>query len=301
MGRTPIFSAIALVAALWMSGVAFAPAQAQAQRGDPLAVLNGQFGIVGLTPPPAEAAHLAKLMGDALAGLQPQRPGQVDVYLIAASLWGEPVFEREASTAAAILIPHLHAEGRAIVLSAGGQGQRLYPAATPENLSAAIGQVGALMDPSEDLAVIFLTSHGTPNGAIGFSETNRFAASMRPVHMRDLLRQANIRNRVVIVSACFSGAFIAPLMDDDTIVLAASASDRSSFGCRPQNEWTFFGDAYFNRAVRGGAGLIPAFDQAKRLIERWEREQNLSPPSNPQRYIGARAQALLQRVEQRAP
>lgn len=297
MGRMPVFRAIALMVTLLIAGAPLAGAQ---QRGDPLAVLNGQFGIVGLAPPPGEAAQLAKLMGSALAGLEPQRPGQVDVYLIAASLWGEPVFEREASQAEAILRQHFGAEGRTILLSAGGQGERRYPAATPENLSAAIGQVGALMDPSEDLAVIFLTSHGTPNGAIAFSEINRMTASMRPTHLRTLLQQANIRNRVVIVSACFSGAFIAPLMDDDTIVLTASASDRSSFGCRPQNEWTFFGDAYFNHAVREGAGLLPAFDQAKRLIERWEREQNLSPPSSPQRFIGPRAQALLQRTERAA-
>lgn len=288
----------ALIAAFWV--LMLTGADAQQQRADPLSVLNGQFGVVGLAPPPAEAAQLAKLMGAALDGLQPQRPGQVDVYLITASLWGEPVFEREASSAEAILRQHFNAEGRSIILSAGGQGPRRYPAATPDNISAAIGQVGALMDPNEDLAVIFLTSHGQPNGSIAFSETNRLLAAMRPVNMRDLLAQAHIRNRVVIVSACFAGAFIAPLMDDDTIVLTAAQSDRSSFGCRPQNEWTFFGDAYFNHAVRDGSALIPAFDQAKRLIERWEHEQNLTPPSNPQRFIGSRARALLERAEANA-
>jgi Peptidase C13 family len=274
-----------------------AGALAQPQRADPL---GGQFGAIGLAPPPAEAATLARLMGDALTNLQPQRPGQVDVYLIVASLWGEPVFEREASEAEAILRDHFNADGRSILLSAGGQGQRRYPAASPDNVSAAIGHVGATMDVNEDLAVIFITSHGQPNGAIAFSEPNRMSAAMRPVHFRDLLRQAGVRNRVVIVSACFSGAFIAPLMDDDTIVITAAQSDRSSFGCRPENDWTFFGDAYFNRAMRGGAALIPAFDQAKRQIERWEREQNLSPASNPQRFIGARAQALLERAENAA-
>lgn len=286
MGRLIAFAGLC-----WL--FAATTAVAQAQR-DPL---NGQFGAIGLAAPPAEAAHLAKLMGQALDGLQPQRPGQTDVYLIVASLWGEPVFEREATQAEQLLREHFHAEGRSILLSAGGQGQRNYPAATPDNLSAAIGQVGELMDPNEDLAVIFLTSHGQPNGAIAFSETNRMAASMRPAHMSALLDQAHIRNRVVIVSACFSGAFIAPLMNNDTIVLTASASDRSSFGCRPQNEWTFFGDAYFNHAVRSGAQLVPAFDQAKRLIERWEQDQHLSPPSNPQRFVGPRAQELLQRAE----
>ncbi len=284
-----------LIAALWM--LAAGESRAQPQQRDPF---NGQFGVLEIAPPPQEAAQLAKLMGDALANLAPQRPGQLDVYLIVASLWGEPVFEREASQAEEILRQHLGAEGRSIVLSAGGQGPRRYPAATPDNISAAIGQVGSLIDPSEDMVVFFMTSHGRPDGTIAFQESNRLTAGMRPAHMRTMLQQANIRNRVVIVSACFSGAFIAPLMDDDTIVLSAAASDRTSFGCAPQNEWTFFGDAYLNRAVRGGASLVDAFDQAKAQIERWERERNLSPPSNPQRFVGSRAAEMLRRAERAA-
>ncbi len=285
----------ALIAATWM--LAAPPASAQPQQRDPF---NGQFGVIELAPPPAEAARLAKLMGDALGGLAPQRPGELDVYLITASLWGDPVFEREATQAEDILRPHLGAQGRSIVLSAGGQGERRYPAATPDNIAAAIGQVGALIDPAEDLVVVFITSHGTPDGAVSIREHNRLGASMRPTHLRDMLALSGIRNRVVIVSACFSGAFIAPLMDDNTIVLTAAASDRSSFGCQPQRDWTFFGDAYFNRAVREGASLLDAFDGAKRQIERWEREQNLSPPSNPQRFVGGRAAELLRRAERAA-
>ncbi|MEZ6022844.1 MAG: C13 family peptidase [Hyphomonadaceae bacterium] len=285
-----------LIAALW-AGVAVAgPAGAQQQR-DPF---GGQFGVVEIAPPPPEAARLAKLMGDALDNLAPQRPGQTDAYLIVASLWGDPVFEREAAQAEEILRQHLGAEGRSIMLSAGGQGARNYPAATPENISAAIGQVGSLIDPEEDLVVLFVTSHGSPDGSIALRENNRLGAAMRPTHLRDMLVQANIRNRVVIVSACFSGAFIAPLMDERTIVLTAAAPDRSSFGCQPQREWTYFGDAYFNHAVRGGASLVTAFDQAKTLIERWEREQNLTPPSNPQRSVGTRAAELLRQVERAA-
>jgi hypothetical protein len=120
---------------------------------------------------------------------------------------------------------------------------------------------------------------------------------LRPANLRDLFTQAGIVNRVVIVSACFSGAFIAPLADDNTIVLTAAAPDRTSFGCQPEREWTFFGDAYFNHGVRGGASLLPAFDQAKVLITQWEREHNLTPPSNPQKWIGAHAAEMLRRAE----
>jgi hypothetical protein len=118
--------------------------------------------------------------------------------------------------------------------------------------------------------------------------------------LRDLLNAAGIRNRIVIVSACFSGAFIAPLMDDNTIILTAAQHDRSSFGCQPQRDWTFFGDALFSHNLRNGEPLLEAFDRAKVLIERWEREQRLTPASNPQRSVGARAAEMLRRAERAA-
>jgi hypothetical protein len=287
---------------VWIAAVAalaclIGPATAQQQPRDPF---NGRFGVVETAPAPAESARLATLMGEALAAVAPQRPGTLDVYVISAALWGDPVFEREARQSEEILRAHFRAEGRSITLSAGGEFERLYPAATPTNIAAAIGRVGATIDPNEDLVVLFLTSHGSPDGSVALRETGRLSGVMRPTHLRDMLAQAGIRNRVIIVSACFSGAFIAPLMDANTIVLTAAAPDRSSFGCQPQRDWTFFGDAYFNNALRGGASLVPAFDQAKALIERWEREQNLTPPSNPQRYVGPAAAEMVRRAEANA-
>lgn len=273
-----------------------APATAQQQR-DPF---NGQFGAFEIAPSPRDAAHLAKLMGDSLEALQPQRPGVQDVYLMSVSFWGDPVFEREAVQAEEILRSHLGAEGRSIILSAGGLPQRTYPAATPDNFAAAIGQIGATMDPNEDLFVLFITTHGQSDGVAAIREHNRLFAGLRPAHLSMMLTQANIPNRVVIVSACFSGAFIGPLMSDSTIVMAAAAPDRSSFGCQPQNNWTFFGDAYFNRSVREHGDMIGSFDRAKRLIAQWEREQNLSPPSNPQISVGDRAAAMLRAAERNA-
>lgn len=286
----------ALIAALFFAGASVTHAQGQVAR-DPF---NGKFGVMELAPPPAEAARLAMLMGEALARLEPQRPGQGDVYLVVASLWNDGVFEREAAQAEAILRAHLGAQGRSIVLSAGGQGERRYPAATPNNLAAALGRVGALIDAEEDLVVVFLTSHGLPDGSVALREANRLTATMRPAHLRDNLEQAGIRNRVVIVSACYSGAFIAPLADERSIVLTAAAPDRTSFGCEPDRDWTFFGDAYFNQSVRNGGSMLQAFDRAKEMIAGWERDRRLSPPSNPQRFVGARAAALLAEAERAA-
>lgn len=285
------------LSALLFGMAAAGPAAAQPQA-DPF---NGQLGAFELAFPPREATRQVKLLGDALDAVEPQRPGRLDVYVLVAAFWGDPVFEREATQAEAILREHFNAEGRTIVLSAGtGAAERRYPAATPNNLNAALGRIGQVIDADEDLVVVFLTSHGAPDGAMGLRENNRLSAWLRPANLRDALAGAGVQNRVVIVSSCFSGAFIAPLMDERTIVLTAAAPDRSSFGCQPERDWTFFGDALFNHNVRTGEPLLRSFDQAKALIQQWERERSLSPPSNPQRYVGARAEQMLTQAEREA-
>lgn len=243
-----VWGAVATALAL-VVGPAGAQQQPVPGQRDPF---NGQLGTIEVVRPPAEAANLARLMGDALESLQPQRPGQLDVYVISAGLWGDAVFENEASQAGEILSDQFGAEGRSIVLSAGGLPQRAYPAGTPANLSASIGQIGSLIDPNEDMVVVFLTSHGSPDGSVAIRENNRLNSAIRATHLRDMLNAANIRNRIVIVSACYSGAWVAPFADDNTIVLTAAQFDRTSFGCQPQRDWTFFGDALFARGLRDG-------------------------------------------------
>ena len=65
-----------------------------------------------------------------------------------------------------------------------------------------------------------------------------------------MLDDAGIRNRVIVVSSCYSGTFVDALRDDDTLVMTASAKDRNSFGCSNEADFTYFGKAYFDEALR---------------------------------------------------
>ncbi|MBL8551376.1 MAG: hypothetical protein JNJ73_15435 [Hyphomonadaceae bacterium] len=286
-----------LAAALLLTAAPMGSAQQAQQQRDPL---NGQFGAIEVAPGPREAAQQERLFQEQVARLQPGRPGQPDVYLLTAAFWSDPVFEREASQGAEILSKRLGAEGRTMTLTLGvGSGERTFPPASPFFLNAALGRIGQLINPDEDLVVLFLTSHGNPDGSIAIREHNRMGGALRPANLRQALDDAGIRNRVVIVSACFSGAFIAPLMNPNTIILTASSPSRTSFGCQPNREWTYFGDAFLAHSVQGGAGLVQGFDSATRLIAQWEREQRLEP-SQPQKSVGPRVAEILARVERSA-
>ena len=274
-------------------------AVAQQQQRDPL---GGMFGVMEIALSPSEAAKDVSVMSSQLAALPPQRPGIVDTYVLVASFWNDPVFENEAKEAAGIIARRYDATDRTIVLSAGrGQNMpRNYAVSTPNNFNAALGRIGQIIDPKEDLVLVFFTSHGAPDGSVAIQEKGRMGGAIRAVNLRDALDLAGINNRLVIVSACFSGHFILPFSDPGTVVLTAAAADKTSFGCEPSRDWTFFGDALINTALRTPQPFDIAIAQAFDLIRHWEISKRLQP-SRPQFYTGSAAYLWLQALEKRMP
>jgi hypothetical protein len=139
------------------------------------------------------------------------------------------------------------------------------------------------MNKTNDILIVFLTSHGTQNGVA--LKLGRAAAELSPQELADALNREQIKNRIVIVSACYSGVYIKPLANDDTIVLTAADPNNPSFGCSAKRSWTFFGDAFFNQSLRPGTDFSSAFARAKTLIAKWEAAEKFKP-SNPQAHFG---------------
>ena len=307
--RFALITALAGLAALTLP-VMTVPASAQ-QNQDPF---GGLFGAWEIALPPKEAGEDLTRMSDALAKLPPQRPGVVDTYVLSVSLWNEPVFENEAREAANVLARRYDSAERTVVLSAGrgGGAPRTFPSFTPNNFNAALSRIGKLADPNEDLVIVFITSHGSPDGNVVAQEKNRLIGGIRAQHLRASLQQSGIRTSLLMISACFAGNYILPFSNDDTVILTAAAADKTSFGCAPQRDWTYFGDAMFNHALRGGEGIMDAFDMARGIITKWEndlhaewaakpasqRAKEQEPqPSNPQQNAGDNALAVIAKAE----
>jgi hypothetical protein len=81
-----------------------------------------------------------------------------------------------------------------------------------------------------------------------------------------------------------------PLANDDSLVITAADAKHSSFGCQDKVKWTyFFGDAFFNTALRRTADLRQAFNEARAIV----RQRELHYPSNPQIAGGKNIDVLL--------
>jgi hypothetical protein len=225
--------------------------------------------------------------GAAVFSLAAQRPGVVDAYVLSFGLWGaQSVFESEAKGAARILETQLGSTGRSIVAF---NTKRQF-GATPETLLEAVRAAGRALDPDEDVLILVLTSHGGPDG-IGMV-AGRDRRLLRPRDVAYLLRESRARYRVVIVSACYSGIFAKALADARTLVITAAAADKPSFGCRDGATWTYFGDAFFDKALRADPHLDTAFARAKDLVTARERSEDFDP-SNPQIAGGGEVLARL--------
>ncbi|MEG3180998.1 C13 family peptidase [Sphingomonas sp. LT1P40] len=236
----------------------------------------------------------------ALATLAPQRKGIVDAYVLSVALDSDPVFGREAREAAKVLARRYDAAGRTLTLGGtDGSAPSPLPMGSPVNFEAALARIAEVMDPKEDVLVLYTTSHGAPFGIV-YNDGNEGFGAISPNRLARILDDLGIHRRLLIVSACYSGVFVPVLSGPETAIVSAAGSDRSSFGCMAENDWTFFGDALINRALRKPQPLEKATNEAVALIDGWEKQGNLTP-SLPQQSFGVSVENWLKPLEARMP
>jgi hypothetical protein len=250
------------------------------------------------TPQAILAEH--RRLDRALAALAPQRKGVVDAYVVAVGLDSDVVFGREAREAGRVLARRYGAEGRTIVLAGSdGQGPSDLPRGSPGNIAAALARIAELMDKKEDVLILYTTSHGAPLGIV-YNDGDQGYGAVSPVRLADMLQGLGIARRLVMIGACYSGVFVPMLASDDSVVITAASAERTSFGCQADGDWTFFGDALINHALRTRQSLSDADSEAISLIATWEDKGGLTP-SEPQIEIGVNAAAWLKVLDQRVP
>ncbi len=247
--------------------------------------------------------HLAqhRRLGAAIAALQPQRAGVVDTYIVSVGLDSDPVFGREAGEAAKVLGRRYSAAGRTIFLTAGADDKAVgTPQGSPPNLAIALAAVADKMNLKEDVLILFATTHGDPVSGLVYRDGANGVGMIAPQRLASLLDGLGFERRMILLSACYAGVFMPNLTSENSIIMTAAASNRTSFGCTPGNDWTFFGDALVNNALRKTQTFDKASDEAVLLISNWEATRKLVP-SRPQIFVGDKAKDWLAPLEAKMP
>jgi len=136
---------------------------------------------------------------------------------------------------------------------------------------------------------VYFTSHGSTDGIV-MGDTTYAPSSLSTM----LDNTCSTRPTVVIVSACFSGVFVPALEAPNRMILTAARPDRTSFGCGSSNYYTFF-DQCVLESLPASSDFPNLGRAVQACVAAREKKEHMTPPSEPQLWIGADALKSLPR------
>jgi len=228
--------------------------------------------------------HHQRLLEMALDRLQASRPNQADMYFLGVAGDGsQSVFRRELEYVDKLVQDRYGTENRSISLINHHDTATLYPLATNRSIESAILEINKKMNVDQDILFMYLSSHGSKEHELYLNHDSINLPTLPAKSLSTIFAKSTIKWKVIMISACYSGGFVAELEDEYTIVITASDSTNTSFGCSEDSDMTYFGKAFFKEtlSVKPELSLIDAFAQASELVSEWEQEQELTE-SNPQ-------------------
>ncbi|MCI8211705.1 peptidase C13 [Pseudomonas sp. S25] len=256
-----------------------------------------------LLPDTLEAGLLAQgsLLEKSLAAVPNSTPALELFSLVVGGDGKQSVFLREADYVNNLLGSRFGALGQ-ITLVNHRDHMIDRPLATRESITRAVKTLAQRSGP-EDLVFIYLTSHGTSEHELVLDQPRLELADLPADELAEALAPLKNRDKVIVISACYSGGFIPALKDDRTLIMTASRADRVSFGCSEEADFTYFGDALFAKALVETDDLQQAFSDAKAFVAEREVADNYEA-SEPQIWapkgVIARWQLLRKNQAERA-
>jgi hypothetical protein len=233
-------------------------------------------------------------LDDALDDVAPSDGSAPEVFFIGfAGVAEQKVFAEEIQLAARVVAHRYGSSSRQLLLI---NDLETHPLATISGLSYALRGLAQKMDVDRDILFLSLSSHGSFDPELSVSNGSLPLEQVTPDNLSAALRDSGIRWRVIVISACYAGAFIDALKDEHTAIIAAADADRTSFGCSDDRDLTYFGEAFYRDALPGADSLRQAFGLASLAISKREQQEDVIP-SRPQAYFGAEIDRVLLSLE----
>ncbi len=236
----------------------------------------------------AVLAAQSYLLDDALANLADERSTESDLYFVGfAPDATDDAYRESVEAAQRALDGRWGTRERSLVLVNSPRTLVTTPFATVTHLREALDEIGAIIDPETDVVMLYLAAPAVRDGGLEAVQPPLTLVDLGPSGLKQLLDDAGIKWRIIVVSACRSGQFVAPLADDFTLVITDAAPDRPTFGCEGREPVGFFGDAFFTQGLGRLNSFAAAFDVAKDAVARREAAAGYAPPSTPQWSMGS--------------
>ena len=234
----------------------------------------------------------------ALSVIERGNAPQGNVYFLGfAGVGEEKVFAQEIELAAQVVGNRYAVGSRGVSLINDARDLESAPLASLSALRYTLKGLAAKMDVERDVLFLSISSHGSEDPAIAVSNVDLPFNDVNDEDLAQALHESGVKWRVIVISACYAGAFIDALKDSQTIVITAAAADRTSFGCGSDSDLTYFGSAFYRDALPGARTLRDAFEKAKAAIAQRERREHVDA-SRPQAYFGTDMENKLEHLTQ---
>lgn len=242
-----------------------------------------------------------KLLEQALDAIKPGTQNKTNFYFVgAAGFSQQDVFMKEVEYVQRLFQQRFNTGERSVTLINNPKTATRVPIASTTSLRAVLQRIGSVMNTKKDIVFLYLSSHGSKDFKFMLDFGSMRFNDLDPEVLRQILDEAGIQRRVIIISSCYSGGFIEALKNEDTLVISAAAADKPSFGCSNEADFTYFGRAYFKEAMQQTDSFIEAFELAKKTIAIREKKQGYES-SEPAIFIGAKIAKALAEVTLQHP
>ncbi len=143
-----------------------------------------------------------------------------------------------------------------------------------------------------DGCFLFMTSHGSKG--MGFYLNTTTTQYLTPIKLASMLDIACMNKpTIILVSACYSGFFsdTQALRRDNVAILTAAASDRTSFGCGVENQYTYWDSCLVDNYEKS----LTIDDLSQNILSCIKTKENASYTnfSNPQTFIGEKMKGFV--------
>lgn len=236
------------------------------------ALLSACMSVDPNTTPP----DLASASASSVASPAPR------TYLFSWGMYADPVFDRDVESF-----------DRAFTRAYGAPADRALfgytsPRLTdpdPDAMRTEIARMAQAATDGRDTVVVMLTSHGVPDVLAVKTAPDGPISEVSADQLADFLAPLSNDRQILILQACFSGSLIDELRAPNRIIMTAASAERSSFGCNPESDNTWFIKS-LNRSMAVGGSWQQVFARTVALVSAEEAAQGL-PSSNPQSFVGS--------------
>lgn len=158
-----------------------------------------------------------------------------------------------------------------------------WPQATAENFALVMSKTAEVARP-RDRVLLFISTHSNP-GLLNISAGGKNLQPLTPQALSDALAPLNKVPVLVVLSACYSGAFVEPLKAPNRVVITATDARRTSFQCKYSGNHTPFAEALFGQAGGASLSVTDWMGEAQKSIAAQEKRRKL-PASQPRIFVG---------------